>query len=167
MLINTVSVWTGGLVLPSVIRLCSCNLLQHALLPPQNKLLMSAYSLLSADTSMFPSLMRSFINLLVRSSSISWHCSRSLNSGLSRKESLNSSVGSPIDELMRTAKYQKWDALSVPRVRFTGENSVSMRSGGESWWEVSPSSLLSCLSHFFPLRTSGHRSSAEPLTERV
>ncbi|TNN63474.1 hypothetical protein EYF80_026324 [Liparis tanakae] len=50
-----------------------------------------------ADTSMFPSLMRSLMNLLVRSSSISWHCSRSLNSGLSRKESLNSSVGRPID----------------------------------------------------------------------
>lgn len=51
--------------------------------------------------SMFPSLMRSFINLLVRSSSISWHCSRSLNSGLSRKESLNSSVGRPIDNLIQ------------------------------------------------------------------
>lgn len=36
------------------------------------------------------------MNLLVRSSSISWHCSRSLKSGLSRKESLNSSVGRPI-----------------------------------------------------------------------
>lgn len=47
---------------------------------------------------MFPSLMRSLMNLLVLSSSISWHWSRSLNSGLSRKESLNSSVGSPMLE---------------------------------------------------------------------
>lgn len=51
---------------------------------------------LSAEMSEFPSLMSSLMNLLVRSSSTSWHCSRSLNSGLSRKESLNSSVGRPI-----------------------------------------------------------------------
>lgn len=46
--------------------------------------------------SMLPSLMRSLMNLFVRSSSISWHLIRSLKSGLSRKESLNSKVGSPI-----------------------------------------------------------------------
>lgn len=55
-----------------------------------------AYLLLSAAMSMFPSLMSSLMNLLVRSSSISWHLMRSLKSGLSRKESLNSSVGSPM-----------------------------------------------------------------------
>lgn len=54
------------------------------------------YLLLSALISMFPSLMRSLMNLFVRSSSISWHLRRSLKSGLSRKESLNSKVGSPI-----------------------------------------------------------------------
>lgn len=52
--------------------------------------------LLSATMSMLPSLMRSLMNLFVRSSSISWHLIRSLKSGLSRKESLNSKVGSPI-----------------------------------------------------------------------
>lgn len=52
--------------------------------------------LLSALISIFPSLINSLMNLLVRSSSISWHLSRSLKSGLSRKESLNSSAGSPI-----------------------------------------------------------------------
>lgn len=61
--------------------------------------------LLSADTSMFPSLMRSLMNLLVLSNSISWHCSRSLNSGLSKKESLNSSVGSPMVTETFTAGY--------------------------------------------------------------
>lgn len=61
--------------------------------------------LLSADTSMFPSLMRSLMNLLVLSNSISWHWSRSLNSGLSKKESLNSSVGSPMVIETFTADY--------------------------------------------------------------
>lgn len=55
-----------------------------------------AYLLLSAAMSMFPSLMSSLMNLFVRSSSISWHLMRSLKCGLSRKESLNSSVGSPM-----------------------------------------------------------------------
>ena len=55
--------------------------------------------------SMFPSLMRSLMNLFVRSSSISWHLIRSLKSGLSRKESLNSKVGSPIAP--QRQKYKK------------------------------------------------------------
>lgn len=56
----------------------------------------SRYSLLKAATSMFPSLMSSLMNLFVRSSSISWHVMRSLKSGLSRNESVNSRVGSPM-----------------------------------------------------------------------
>lgn len=56
----------------------------------------SRYSLLKAAISMFPSLMSSLMNLFVLSSSISWHVMRSLKSGLSRKESVNSSVGSPM-----------------------------------------------------------------------
>lgn len=54
------------------------------------------YLLLRAVISIFPSLISSLMNLFVRSSSISWHLRRSLKSGLSRKESLNSKVGSPI-----------------------------------------------------------------------
>lgn len=54
------------------------------------------YSLLKAAISMFPSLMSSLMNLFVLSSSISWHVMRSLKSGLSRNESVNSSVGSPM-----------------------------------------------------------------------
>lgn len=56
----------------------------------------SRYSLLKAAISIFPSLMSSLMNLFVLSSSISWHVMRSLKSGLSRKESVNSSVGSPM-----------------------------------------------------------------------
>lgn len=52
--------------------------------------------LFRALISMLPSLISSFMNLLVRSSSISWHFSRSLKSGLSKKESLNSRAGNPI-----------------------------------------------------------------------
>lgn len=52
--------------------------------------------LFRALMSMFPSLMSSFMNLFVRSSSISWHFSRSLKSGLSKNESLNSRAGNPI-----------------------------------------------------------------------
>lgn len=112
----------------------SCSLCNtHTFALEKNKWWTKVYSLLRADMSMFPSLMRSFINLLVRSSSISWHCSRSLNSGLSRKESLNSSVGRPIDkwrqhtdtEWTNTAKR----VFCALRGVFTGENSVSPRSG--------------------------------------
>lgn len=54
------------------------------------------YSLLSAQISWCPSLISSLMKLFVRSSSISWHLSLSLKSGLSTKESLNSRVGNPM-----------------------------------------------------------------------
>lgn len=62
----------------------------------ENKRVVYNNLLLSAVISIFPSLMSSLMNLLVCSNSISWYLRRSLKSGLSRKESLNSSVGSPI-----------------------------------------------------------------------
>ena len=114
------------------------------------------YLLLRADTSMFPSLMRSLINLLVRSSSISWHCSRSLNSGLSRKESLNSSVGRPIAKRMHTASYEMTKERRGDRLL----GGINERKRCFNGLDVSSSSFSSCLSLLFPLRTSG------PCTQR-
>lgn len=78
--------------------------------------------------SMFPSLMRSFMNLLVRSNSISWHCSRSLKSGLSRKESLNSSVGRPIARLIHAANYERTTARRLLCLLGETPNGVSVCS---------------------------------------
>lgn len=102
--------------------------------------------------------MRSFINLLVRSSSISWHCRRSLNSGLSRKESLNSSVGRPIDKWMYTANFYDTLTKTCCRSPRWGEVKARKQYFQRAWRNLvrSSNSPFSCLSHFSPPRTSGH-----------
>lgn len=132
------------------------NWLKHAILPRER--VINLYLLLSADTSMLPSLMRSFINLLVRSSSISWHCRRSLNSGLSRKESLNSSVGRPIDKWMYTATFYDTLTKTCCRSPRWGEVKARKQYFQRDWRNLvrSSNSPFSCLSHFSPPRTSGH-----------
>lgn len=144
--------WSGGT--PS--QWLTTNLPKHALLPrnvtkkkkkKESSCEIDSYSLLSADTSMLPSLMRSFINLLVRSSSISWHCSRSLKSGLSRKESLNSSVGRPIAEPI-VAMIEL--SLSLRQAQVGSERKQRVKVLGETWRKGSSAPPFSCLSHFFP-----------------
>lgn len=116
--------------------------------------------------SMFPSLMRSFMNLLVRSNSISWHCSRSLKSGLSRKESLNSSVGRPIARLIHAANYERTTARRLLCPLSETPNGVSVCSEQISL-KFPPAPLFHAFLTFLPSRTSGHKNTTESLIEKV